>query len=125
MRMWMVNPKQMCSRHLLGEHVEIHMLVGTLRRKRSIAGFIANGLLEVHSLRRRHEALVAEMLRRGMKHRSPLPKIRLVRMGRVNRSENLRELARRCSQCRSAQSPSYHRWKITKTAPAIMAKPTT
>lgn len=117
----------MCSRHLLGEHVELHMLVGTLQRKRSIAGFIAKGLLEVHSVRKRHEALVAEMVRRGMKHRSPLPPIRLGKMGRVDRASNLRELARRCSQCRAAQRPRatpYQRWKITNTAPAIMAKPT-
>lgn len=123
----MVNPKQMCSRHLLGEHVEIHMLVSTLQRKRSIAGFIAKGLLEVHSIRQRHEALVAEMVRRGMQHRSPLPTIRLVRMGRVDRASSLRELARRCAQCKAAQRVRprlYQRWKITKTAPAIMAKPT-
>ena len=30
MRMWMVNPGFMCNKHLLGEHVECHMLVGHL-----------------------------------------------------------------------------------------------
>ena len=25
MRMWMVNPKMMCNKHLLGEHVELHL----------------------------------------------------------------------------------------------------
>jgi hypothetical protein len=30
MRMWMVPPKVMCRKHLLGEHVEIHMLAGSL-----------------------------------------------------------------------------------------------
>ncbi|MEZ0346180.1 MAG: pyrimidine dimer DNA glycosylase/endonuclease V, partial [Infirmifilum sp.] len=29
----MVPPSIMCDRHLLGEHVELHMLVGALRRK--------------------------------------------------------------------------------------------
>ena len=103
MRMWMVNPKRMCSRHLLGEHVEIHMLVGTLLRKRSVAGFIAKGLLEVHSARKRHAALAAEMLRRGMQHRSPLPRVRLLKLGRVNRTESLRELVQRCEQCHALQ----------------------
>jgi len=28
MRMWMLNPKALCRKHLMGEHVEIHMLVG-------------------------------------------------------------------------------------------------
>ena len=119
----MVNPRRMCSRHLLGEHVEIHMLVGTLRHKKSVAGFIAKGLLEIHSARKRHAALVKEMLRRGMNHRSPLPRFRPVKLGRVNRRQSLRELARRCPGCRAAQMARYQRWKITKTAPTIMAKP--
>lgn len=109
MRMWMVNPRLMCSRHLLGEHVEIHMLVGSLRRKKSVAGFIAKGLLEVHSVRKRHAELVEEMLRRGMKHRSALPKFRVLKLGRVSRIESLRELARRCLRCKAAQIARYQR----------------
>lgn len=103
MRMWMVNPRRMCDQHLLGEHVELHMLVGTLLRKRSVAGFVANRLIEVHNVRRRHAALVAEMTRRGMTHRSPLPAFRATRLGKVNIRVNLRELARRCRACRQRQ----------------------
>lgn len=103
MRMWMVNPRRMCDQHLLGEHVELHMLVGTLLRKRSVAGFVANNLIEVHNVRHRHAALVAEMTRRGMTHRSPLPAFRAVRLGKVNLRVNLKELARRCRQCRKRQ----------------------
>jgi hypothetical protein len=34
--MWMVDPRLVCSKHLLGEHVELHMFVGCLlKRKRS------------------------------------------------------------------------------------------
>jgi len=65
MRMWMVNPALMCRQHLLGEHVELHMLVGTLLRKKSIAGFVDNDLIEVHSVRERHSEVVREMQRRG------------------------------------------------------------
>ena len=32
MRMWMVDPQIMCRQHLLGEHTEMHMFVGTLKR---------------------------------------------------------------------------------------------
>jgi len=109
MRMWMVNPRRMCDQHLLGEHVELHMLVGTLLRKRSVAGFVANNLIEVHNVRRRHAALVAEMTRRGMTHRSPLPAFRAVRLGKVNIRMNLKELARRCRDCRTLQSASTGR----------------
>ena len=100
MRMWMVNPRKMCDQHLLGEHVELHMLVGTLLRKRSVAGFVANQLIEVHNVRARHAALVAEMTRRGMKHQSPLPSFRAIKLGKVSMRANLVELARRCHACR-------------------------
>ena len=32
MRDWKVNPKLLCRQHLLGNHLEVHMFVGTLRR---------------------------------------------------------------------------------------------
>ncbi|MCU1284379.1 MAG: hypothetical protein JWO13_729 [Acidobacteriales bacterium] len=105
MRMWMVNPRKMCNQHLLGEHVEIHMLVGTLVRKKSIAGFVENKLIEVHSIRKRHSELVKEMQRRGMQHQSPLPAFRSRTLGKVNRKTNLAELARRCERCKAAQRP--------------------
>lgn len=104
MRMWMVDPRKMCDQHLLGEHVELHMLVGTLQRKRSVAGFVTNQLIEVHNVRSRHAELVVEMTRRGMKHQSPLPSFRAVRLGKVDPRINLKELARRCSSCKALQS---------------------
>ena len=33
MRMWGVDPKQMCRQHLLGEHVELHMQAGAVLEK--------------------------------------------------------------------------------------------
>ncbi len=89
---------------MLGEHVELHMLVGTLVRKRSVAGFVANKLIEVHSVRSRHAELVVEMTRRGMKHKSPLPSFRAAKLGKVRPRANLRELARRCENCKALQS---------------------
>ena len=41
MRMWMLPPETMCRKHLLGEHVELHMLLGSLRRGKNIDGFLA------------------------------------------------------------------------------------
>jgi len=100
MRMWMVEPRRMCRRHLLGEHVELHMLVGSLRKGTSLAGFVANGLIEVHSVRARHAQLVREMKRRGYRHRSPLPRFRARRLGRVIRKKSLADLLQRCAACR-------------------------
>lgn len=45
MRMWMVDPATMCDRHLLGEHAEIHMAIGTIAKGRSVAGRVEHGLL--------------------------------------------------------------------------------
>jgi hypothetical protein len=99
MRMWMVDPRLMCRKHLLGEHVELHMFVGCLVRKKTLTGFFQKGLLEVHSVRSRHQALVKEMHRRGMQHNSPLQKFRAYKMGKINRRQSMKELASRCRDC--------------------------
>lgn len=111
MRMWMVPPRKMCRKHLLGEHVEIHMAVATLRLGRSVDGFLKKGLLELGSLRRRHDELVAEMLRRGYRHASPLGAVPRRTAGKVDPKANARELARRCAHCRrlAAQKLSARR----------------
>lgn len=72
MRMWMVDPKTMCNKHLLGEHVETHMFLGTLKKRISVAGYLENNLFEPLSLKARHDALATEMAARGMNHNSPL-----------------------------------------------------
>jgi hypothetical protein len=37
--MWMVDPRQMCRQHLLGEHNELHMFAGTMRKGIGLAGY--------------------------------------------------------------------------------------
>jgi hypothetical protein len=103
MRMWNVPPRKMCDKHLLGEHVEMHMFLGSVRRGRSLAGYIAGGLVETHRIVQRHDQLAAEMTQRGMNHRSPLQGRPMKPAGRVNVRANLRELARRCVTCRKRQ----------------------
>jgi hypothetical protein len=110
MRMWMVNPAVMCNRHLLGEHVECHMLVGHLQHKRRITNYIRLNLLQPKSLRERHDQLALEMGNRGMLHKSPLPKYDLSylpekhRINSVNAEQSFIELSRRCSACRERLS---------------------
>ena len=98
----MVDPRLMCRKHLLGEHVELHMLVGSLRRGLRLDGFFENKLIELHSIERRHRQLVREMERRGFRHASPIV-VEAERAGRVDRRANLIELARRCRDCRQLQ----------------------
>ena len=73
MRMWKVRPGFLCNKHLLGEHVEMHMFAGVLRKGMGVSGYATKGLVEVHNIRKRHDALALKMLRRGMHHRSPPP----------------------------------------------------
>ena len=108
-RMWMVNPKKLCRQHLLGEHKELHQLVGSLRKGKSIRGHLDKGQVEVHSIDKRHKELVKEMLARGYNHKSPLKSYKSYRAGKINILENEKELGRICRDCRvlsSIQSPN-------------------
>jgi hypothetical protein len=98
-RMWLVNSEKLCRQHLLGEHKELHQLVGSLRKGKSIQGHLDKGQVEIHSIEKRHKELVKEMLRRGYKHESPLLKFRVFKAGKINILENERELERRCKNC--------------------------
>lgn len=73
MRLWPVDPRTMCRQHLLGEHVETHMIVGSLLRGKGLEGFYERGLIDTRLIRARHDTVVVEMMRRGYAHRSPLP----------------------------------------------------
>ena len=52
-RMWNVSPDVMCRQHLLGEHVEMHMVVGSINRGKSITGYTSNGLLDTRHIQHR------------------------------------------------------------------------
>lgn len=108
MRMWMLPTAGMCRKHLLGEHVELHMLLGSLRRGKNIEGFLAGGLVDPLGIFARHEELVAEMTRRGFKHASPLDEhecaaLAAVYAGRaaIDTTSNAHDLRQRCPDCAS------------------------
>lgn len=97
--MWLVNPRKLCREHLLGEHKELHQLVGSLLKGKSVKGYIEKGQVEIHSIEKRHKELVKEMIARGYKHKSPIKKFKSFRAGKINILENERELERRCKNC--------------------------
>lgn len=110
MRMWNIDPSKMCMRHLLGEHVEMHMFVGAINKGKSIQGYIDKGLVEVHNISNRHNELAFELLMRQTirspredhvyYHKSPLPQFKSYRAGYIDVESNLRELSGRCADCR-------------------------
>ena len=106
MRQWLVNPKIMCRKHLLGEHVEHHMFVGTIQRKKKLQGYFDHNCLEPLSLTTRHEELVKEMESRGMNHQSPLQEFTLDYLGqliynKIDKAKAQKDLLSRCKECRA------------------------
>ena len=96
----MVQPALMCNQHLLGEHVELHMLVSTINSGKSINGYL-NGLIDPGLIQSRHDQIAVEMILRKMNHHSPIlvltdpcPSSKTI-IG----ADNFRELARRCQSC--------------------------
>jgi hypothetical protein len=101
MRMWNVHPKLMCRQHLLGEHLEMHMFQEHVRHNRSLIGYVKNGLVEVHNIRKRHDILAEELLRRGYNHHSPMYPAPFYEAGEVSVLNSLHELQRRCTECKA------------------------
>jgi hypothetical protein len=106
MRQWMINPKILCIKHLLGEHLEHHMFVGTINKGTKVDGYIKNNLLEPLKLRQRHDELAEEINNRGYKHKSTLPIIHLANLTsnqivhEINKDGELNDLIGRCEKCR-------------------------
>lgn len=103
--MWNIDPAVMCNRHLLGEHAELHMMVGAIRKGRSIAGHVARGQVDPRAIALRHALVVDEMKERGFRHSSPLGRFRMPKVEGCGISSLacFNELARRCSNCRGLQ----------------------
>ena len=101
MRMWMVDPKILCRQHLLGEHNELHKLVGSIRKSKSLKGYLDQNIIEPESIIERHTELVWEMLRRGYNHQSPLPKFDItdIPKTKVSIDKSYDDLFNRCSAC--------------------------
>lgn len=109
--MWMVNPKIMCKNHLLGEHKEIHQLIGSIKRRFGVSGYIRNNCVEITSIVSRHDDIVDEMSRRGYNHYSPIKltqnQINDIssylcdeeRLYKVNSESSLQDLINRCDKC--------------------------
>lgn len=114
LRMWMVNLKMLCAQHLLGEHRELHAIVGSLRIKNSFQGYIDNNLVEVKSITERHQYIVEEMTVRGYKHKSPLeePDFNYLpeehKNFRVNKESSFSDLYNRCEMCRWRSYLFFH-----------------
>ena len=71
MRMWMCNPKTLCRQHLLGEHGELHKFRHMFVKKRDMHTRMERNQIFPKHMKKRHDELADELLRRGYKHNSP------------------------------------------------------
>lgn len=106
MRMWGVDPSKMCRKHLLGEHVEMHMFVGVVNKGKSIKGYLSKRLINPIRVQERHNQLVNEMIKRGYNHNSPLPKVKVTKLIYIadyslDLEQNEKDLRSRCKECDS------------------------
>lgn len=79
MRVWDIDVKYLCRKHLLGEHRELHGLWNILTKHGGKGGYSQHPetkrwVGKTRALYRRHTALVKEMKKRGYNHHSPLDK---------------------------------------------------
>lgn len=107
MRMWMIDPKLLCRKHLLGEHGEIHKHKHNFEKHHSMSGRIFPiVLIEPSSMKTRHDELAREMLKRGYNHQSPfeMPDISYLPENEINAlvdmEYNIKDLSNRCPECR-------------------------
>ena len=100
MRQWHVDPRRMCRQHLLGEHVEHHMIAATILSGKSLGRHLELGQIDTRTLKVRHDAIVKEMEARGYNHKSPfIQPVVSAPFGWFDAEDNLRELLRRCPEC--------------------------
>jgi hypothetical protein len=75
MRVWDIDPRKLCRKHLIGEHAEIHAVWAILTENKS--GYSDHPEVKrwegkLRALYCRHGEVVEEMKRRGFGHDSPL-----------------------------------------------------
>ncbi len=76
------------------------MFLSSLTSGKKLDGYIRSGFLEIHNIKRRHDDLAQEMVRRGYRHNSPMENSPFLAMsGSVDSKRSYEELRFRCAEC--------------------------
>jgi hypothetical protein len=75
MRVWGIPPNELCNRHLVGEHAEIHAVWSVITGNKT--GYASHPEVQrwrghLPALAERHTQDAAEMAARGFRHSSPM-----------------------------------------------------
>lgn len=106
MRMWMVDSKILCRKHLLGEHFEIEKHRHCFVKKHNMSKRVYLNQIVPLRMEERHNELVREMLRRGYKHNSPYKQPDVSYLGfevllcPFDYKSALEDLLNRCPECK-------------------------
>ena len=120
MRMWLCNPRILCQKHLCGEHVELHMTLGSIKKGISINGYLKNNLLEPRAIFQRHKDLSEEMISRGYNHKSDIKECDCEcvlnldeeqQCWEIDKDKALKDLLERCPECRKRYASLTRTWK--------------
>ena len=79
MRIWDIDPKYLCRKHLIAEHRELHGLWNILTKHGGKGGYSRHPetlrwVGKLRALYNRHEALLKEMKKRGYQEKTSLDK---------------------------------------------------
>jgi hypothetical protein len=92
------------------------MFVGTINKGTKVDGYISNDLLQIQSLRERHDKIAEELKRRNFEthgivkdHKTPLKNfnINYCKHIEIDKDRNEKELYRRCEACRRRMNESH------------------
>lgn len=75
MRVWDISPSQLCNKHLVAQHHEIHCVYNIITK--GLKGFAHHPEVmrwrgHIQGLIVKHNITVLDMLKRGMEHNSPI-----------------------------------------------------
>jgi len=101
--MWGVDTEKLCNQHLLGEHLEMHMFAGCIKKGIKLNGYYNKKLVCTNLIKKRHDDLAIEMISRDMKHNSPIAEMDFFKdfkFGEIDIEANISELKRRCPKCK-------------------------
>jgi hypothetical protein len=93
------------------------MFLGSILKKKSVAGYIRNNLFEPISLKLRHDALASEMQARRYNHKTPLDfSLEILNylepdqmVHRIDQENSFRDLTHRCNVCMNNALNQIHK----------------
>jgi len=113
-RQWLVEPREMCKQHLLGEHLEAHIFLSKMQKGYKLDGFRKGSMFFGASYVQYRHDLIAEVL--NQPHKTPLllqdlkvEKYPYIAPTSKDFEKSSNDLYGRCERCRNSGELRF--WK--------------